>query len=79
MVKAAAAAAPTTSPLPDWGKPEALMSLAFAHLNQATPDLDSAAEEAHEALRLQPEWSYVRDVLLPQIEAEQRKKVHPHE
>jgi tetratricopeptide (TPR) repeat protein len=74
MVKAADAAAPTTSPLPDWGKPEALMSLAFAHLNQAAPDLDSAAEEAHEALRLQPAWSYVRDVLLPQIEAEQHKK-----
>ncbi|MEA2562387.1 MAG: hypothetical protein QOH06_3891 [Acidobacteriota bacterium] len=59
------------SPLPDWGKPEALMSLAFAHLQQS--DLTSANEEAHAALRLQPEWSYVRDILLPQIEAAQRK------
>jgi len=57
------------SPLPDWGKPEALMSLAYAHLSQKPPDLDAAGEEAHAALRLQPEWSYVRDVLLPQIEA----------
>ncbi|HEY2289236.1 MAG TPA: hypothetical protein VGM86_00920 [Thermoanaerobaculia bacterium] len=57
------------SPLPDWGKPEALMSLAYSHLSQKPPDLDAAGEEAHAALRLQPEWSYVRDVLLPQIEA----------
>lgn len=59
------------SPLPDWGKPEALMSLAFAHLQQT--DLTSAREEAQAALRLQPEWSYVRDILIPQIEAAQRK------
>lgn len=57
------------SPLPDWGKPEALMSLAFAHLQKAPPDVASAGEEARAALRLQPEWSYVRDVLVPQIEA----------
>ena len=63
------------SPLPDWGKPEALMSLAFAHLQQSPPDLAAANEEARAALRLQPEWSYVRDVLVPQIEAAQRKAV----
>lgn len=62
------------SPLPDWGKPEALMSLAFAHLRKS--DLAAASEEAHAALRLQPEWSYVRDVLLPQIEAAQRKEAN---
>ena len=60
------------SPLPDWGKPEALMSLAFAHLQQS--DLTSAREEAQAALRLQPEWSYVRDVLIPQIEAARSKE-----
>lgn len=59
------------SPLPDWGKPEAMMSLAFAHLQQS--DLASASAEAQTALRLQPEWSYVRDILVPQIEAAQRK------
>jgi len=56
-----------SSPLPDWGKPEGLMSLAFAHLKQV-PDLASAEKEARAALQLQPEWSYVKDVLLPQIE-----------
>lgn len=55
------------SPLPDWGKPEGLMSLAYAHVN-AAPDLESAENEARAALRLQPDWSYVKDVLLPQIE-----------
>ncbi len=67
------AASDAVSPLPDWGKPEALMSLAFAHLKQAPPDLAAASEEARAALRLQPEWFYVRDVLLPQIEAAQGK------
>lgn len=67
------AATDAGSPLPDWGKPEALMSLAFAHLQQSPPDLAAANEEARAALRLQPEWFYVRDVLLPQIEAAQRK------
>ncbi|HLX08390.1 MAG TPA: hypothetical protein VKY89_11060 [Thermoanaerobaculia bacterium] len=62
-----------SSPLPDWGKPEVLMSLAYFHLNQAAPDLAAATEEAHAALRLQPEWSYVRDILLPMIEARRRQ------
>ena len=44
----------------------------LAHLQQS--DLASAREEAQAALLLQPEWSYVRDVLVPQIEAAQRKK-----
>jgi hypothetical protein len=61
------------SPLPDWGKPEALMSLAFAHLQQSPPDLAAASEEAQAALRLVPDWSYVREVLVPQIEAAKRK------
>ena len=56
------------SPLPDWGRPEALMALAFAHLNQTPPDLAAADEEARAALRLQPQWKYVRDTLLPMIE-----------
>ena len=56
------------SPLPDWGKPEALMSLAYAHMTQKPPDIDAAREEARAALKVQPEWSYVRDNLLKQIE-----------
>lgn len=55
--------------LPSWGKPESLMALSFGHLNQPVPDLPLARSEADAALRLQPEWSYVRDILLPAIEA----------
>jgi tetratricopeptide (TPR) repeat protein len=73
MDEVSPAVSDAVSPLPDWGKPEALMSLAFAHLQKSPPDLSAASEEAHAALRLQPEWSYVRDVLLPQIEAARRK------
>jgi hypothetical protein len=54
------------SPLPDWGKAEALMSLAYAHMMQW--DLAKAREHAQAALKAQPQWSYVKDNLLPQIE-----------
>jgi hypothetical protein len=80
MLEVTAAAAPpeaAVSPLPDWGRPEALMSLAYAHLNQPAPDLASAAEEARAALRLQPGWFYVREILLPQIEEARRKAAGP--
>ncbi len=73
MEEVSEATSDADSPLPDWGKPEALMSLAFAHLNHPTPDPASAIEEARAALRLKPEWSYVRDFLVPQIEAAQSK------
>jgi hypothetical protein len=73
MSEVSPAVSDTGSPLPDWGKPEALMSLAYSYLSQKPPDLDAASEAAHAALRLQPEWVYVRDVLLPQIEAARRK------
>jgi hypothetical protein len=62
------------SPFPDWGKAEALMELAYAHVNATTPDVDAAEIEAAAALRLHPEWSYVRDVLLPQIEALRKRQ-----
>jgi len=58
----------TASAFPDWGRPEALMSLAYAHLSRTPPDLALARDEASAALKLVPEWSYVRDTLLPQIE-----------
>lgn len=59
------------SPAPDWGKAEALMGLAYAHLHHV-PDLVAAEREARAALELRPEWSYVRDILLPQIERARR-------
>src|SRR5262249_16041957 len=56
------------SPLPDWGKPEALMSLAFAHSRLTPPDLRAALDEANAALKIEPDWSYVRDILKPRLE-----------
>lgn len=53
---------------PSWGEAELLMNLAFANLNQATPDLAAAEEHARAALALVPYWHYVRDILLPQIQ-----------
>ena len=60
------------SPLPDWGKVEGLMSLAYAELHKPSPDVDAAASNARAALRLQPDWHYVKDVLMPQIEARRK-------
>jgi hypothetical protein len=59
------------SPLPDWGKAEALMSLGYAHMMQS--DFAKAREAAQGALKAQPEWSYVKNTLLPQIEAAAKK------
>ena len=57
------------SPSPDWGKPEALMSLAFAQMQKT--DYAAARTNAKAALAAAPEWSYVRDNLLPMIEKKQ--------
>jgi hypothetical protein len=65
------------SPLPDWGKPEALMSLAYVHSSMTPAEPQAALDEANAALKLQPEWSYVRDSLKPQIEQQlQAKTAH---
>lgn len=77
MSEVSPAVSDASSPLPDWGKPESLMSLAYAHLSQKPPDLAAASEEAHAALRLQPEWVYVREVLLPKIEAARASAASP--
>ena len=55
--------------MPSWGEPELLMSLAWSNLNRGTPDLAAAEQYAQSALALVPHWRYVRDILLPQIEA----------
>jgi uncharacterized protein YciI len=58
---------------PSWGEPELLMSLAWANLNRTTPDLKAADQYAQSALELVPYWHYVRDILMPQIQAAQAK------
>ncbi len=62
------------SPLPDWGKVEGLMSLASAHISKPSPDVNAAEEEARAALQLQPDWHYVRDILIPQIDAKRKQQ-----
>lgn len=62
------------SPLPDWGKAEGLMSLANAYIKKPTPDINGAEEEARAALELQPQWHYVKDILVPQIEAKRKQQ-----
>lgn len=63
-----------TDPLePSWGEPELLMNRAWSYLNRTTPDLNAAHKDAEAALVLVPYWHYVRDILLPQIQAAQNK------
>jgi hypothetical protein len=52
---------------PSWGEPELLMSLAWANLNQTTPDVRAAQGYARQALALVPYWHYIREILMPQI------------
>ena len=53
------------------GEPELLMNLAWSNLNRTTPDLNAAEQDAHAALKLVPNWHYVRDLLMPQIRTAQ--------
>ena len=65
----------TSDPLdPSWGEPELLMSLAWSNLNRTTPDLDAAEQNARSALARVPYWHYVRDILVPQIQAAKAKQ-----
>jgi hypothetical protein len=69
---------PPGDPLePSWGEPELLMNLAWSNLNRTTPDLKAAQEDAQAALKLVPYWHYVRDILVPQIQAAQAKPAKP--
>jgi hypothetical protein len=61
------------SPLPDWGKVEGMMSLSYAYLKKPSPDVNAAEEEARATLRLRPDWHYVRDILVPRIEAQRKQ------
>jgi hypothetical protein len=53
---------------PRWGGPENLMNLAFVLSHGAAPNKAVALAYARGALTSVPEWHYVRDVLMPQIE-----------
>jgi uncharacterized protein YciI len=62
---------------PSWGEPELLMNLAWSNLNRTAPDLNAAEQYAEAALKLVPDWHYVRDILMPQIRAAQAKALLP--
>lgn len=64
-----AARAPADLLFPAWGEPELLMNLAWSNLHRSTPDVAAARRYALEALRLVPNWHYLRDILMPQIRA----------
>jgi len=65
--QALAGAEPTWAPA--WGGPENLMNLAYLYSHSAANNKTAALAYALGALTSVPEWHYVRDVLLPQIEA----------
>ena len=49
-------------------------ALAWSQLNRTTPDARAAEEAARQALALVPHWRYVRDILIPQVQAAKQKK-----
>ncbi len=55
--------------VPSWGGPENLMNLAYLHTHSALRNRPLALAYAEGALVAVPHWSYVKNVLLPQIEA----------
>ena len=57
----------TASAEPDWGLPEACMTLAWIDLNAG--DVAKAETLARRARELRPGWHYVEAILMPQIEA----------
>ncbi len=54
---------------PRWGGPENLMNLAYLYSHSPQPDRRAALAYARGALTAVPSWHYVRDVLMPRIEA----------
>jgi hypothetical protein len=55
--------------VPTWGGPENLMNLAYLHTHSALKNRSVALAYAEGALVAVPYWHYLKDVLLPQIEA----------
>ena len=58
---------------PAWGKPELLMNLAYTRSAKNPPEIEKAEANARAALELVPYWHYVRDILLPKIDAAKNK------
>lgn len=59
--------APGNPLAPAWGEPELLTSLAYVFANVAPFDFARAETYVRDALKLQPEWRYARENLLPAV------------
>ncbi|HEY1251814.1 MAG TPA: hypothetical protein VGH97_11540 [Thermoanaerobaculia bacterium] len=62
---------------PAWGEAELLLGLTLARLSAKPPNPDAADHYAHAALNIEPNWRYVKDILLPQIQAAREKANAP--
>ena len=58
---------------PAWGEAELLLGLALARLRGKPQNLDAAGHYAAAVLNVEPNWRYVKDVLIPQIQAAKEK------
>lgn len=63
----ATAQTPTDVIDPSWGLPELVMSVAYVSAHREKPDLFVARQFLAAALRLRPDWSYVRHQLTADI------------
>ena len=63
--------------VPAWGAPEILMSLAYMNTVGDSANRELARAYAESALSMVPDWHYVRDILLPKIEAMPDKPASP--
>ncbi|HEY6929337.1 MAG TPA: hypothetical protein VJA66_06645 [Thermoanaerobaculia bacterium] len=62
-------ARPASSPwVPAWGGAENLMNLAYIWSHSAAPNKSQALAYAQGAITAAPDWHYVKDILLPQIQ-----------
>jgi hypothetical protein len=55
--------------VPTWGGPENLMNLAYVYSRAQPPDRAVALAYAEGAATAVPEWHFVSDILIPQIQA----------
>jgi hypothetical protein len=62
---------------PAWGEGELLLGLALARLRGKPQNLDAAGHYAAAVLNVEPNWRYVKDVLIPQIQAAKEKANAP--
>jgi hypothetical protein len=58
---------------PAWGEAEILLGLTLARFRGKPQNLDAAGHYAAAVLNVEPNWRYVKDILIPQIQAAKEK------